>query len=98
MKVYISGKITGLDKSDYMDHFDKAEKHLLAKGYSVINPAKVNALLPKETSYQEYMDMSFTMLRQADGIYMLNNWKDSNGAREEHAIALNRKLEVIYED
>ena len=44
MKIYISGAITGTD--DYMERFEKAEKELTDKGYSVLNPAKVNAQLP----------------------------------------------------
>ena len=39
--IYISGPITGT--SDYMERFEKAEKELIENGYSVINPAKVNA-------------------------------------------------------
>ena len=52
MKIYISGAITGTD--DYMERFAKAEKELTEQGYSVINPAKVNAQLPEDTSYEEY--------------------------------------------
>ena len=43
--IYISGPITGT--SDYMKRFEKAEKELTENGYSVINPAKVNAMLPE---------------------------------------------------
>ena len=50
MKIYISGAITGTD--DYMERFEKAEKELAEKGYSVVNPAKVNAQLPEDTSYE----------------------------------------------
>ena len=39
--IYISGPITGT--SDYMERFEKAEKELIENGYSVINPAEVNA-------------------------------------------------------
>ena len=69
MKIYISGAISGTD--DYMERFAKAEKELTEQGYSVVNPAKVNAQLPEDTSYEEYMEMSFCMLDMCDGIYML---------------------------
>ena len=55
MKIYISGAITGTD--DYMEQFAKAEKELTEQGYSVVNPAKVNAQLPEDTSYEEYMKL-----------------------------------------
>ena len=59
-KVYISGPITGT--KDYMEKFAKAEEVLKSKGYSVINPAKVNAQLPEDTTYEQYMQMSITMM------------------------------------
>ena len=46
MKIYISGKITGT--TDYIKRFERAEKAI--SNYIVINPAKVNAQLPIETT------------------------------------------------
>lgn len=66
MKIYISGAITGTD--DYMERFAKAEKELTENGYSAINPAKVNAQLPEDTSYEDYMKMCFCMLDMCDNI------------------------------
>lgn len=80
-KIYISGPITGT--TDYMERFARAEAQLEAEGYAVINPAKVNAMLPEETSYEQYMNMSMTMLEDADMIYMLEGWETSGGARRE---------------
>lgn len=50
MKIYISGAITGTD--DYVERFAKAEKELTEQGYSVVNPAKVNAQLSEDTPYE----------------------------------------------
>ena len=52
MKLYLSGAITGTD--DYMDRFSMAEKSLEAE-HTIINPAKVNAQLPSDTNYEDYM-------------------------------------------
>ena len=95
MKIYISGAITGTD--DYMERFAKAEKELTEKGYSVINPAKVNAQLPEETSYEEYRKMSFCMLDMCDGIYMLKGWKKSGGANRELGYAMAKNMIIMYE-
>jgi len=95
MKLYISGKITGCE--DYLIKFINAEKYLHDMGYSVINPAKVNFMLPLDTTYDEYMRMSFTMLDMAEGIYLLKDWQDSNGARLEKERAENIGLPVYYE-
>lgn len=94
-KIYISGPITGTD--DYMERFERAEEQLKAEGYEVINPAKVNGMLPKSTSYQEYMAMSVTMLKMAAGIYMLKGWRKSRGARAENMMAEILSMRIIEE-
>ena len=95
MKIYISGAITGT--TDYMERFAMAEKELTDKGYSVVNPAKVNAQLPENTSYEEYMKMSFCMLDMCDGIYMLKGWKKSWGANREYGYAMAKEKTIFIE-
>lgn len=97
MRLYISGKITGLEKSEYMKKFANAQLKLISLGYSVINPAAVNSMLPEDTNYDEYMRMSMTMLEMCDGIYMLDNWQDSKGANMELERAKELGLKVYYE-
>ena len=48
MKIYLSGPITGT--KDYMKRFAEAEQRLTERGHSVINPARVCACLPKDTT------------------------------------------------
>ena len=95
MKIYISGAITGT--TDYMERFAKAEKELTDKGWSVVNPAKVNAQLPEDTSYEEYMKMCFCMLTMCDGIYMLKGWEKSCGANREYAYAMAKEKTIFIE-
>lgn len=95
MKVYISGAITGT--YDYIERFAKAEKELTEQGYSVVNPAKVNAQLPEDTSYEEYMKMSFCMLDMCDSIYILQGWDKSCGANREYSYALANDMIIIFE-
>ena len=93
MKIYISGKITGI--TDYIQRFERAEKAL--SNYIVINPAKVNAQLPIETTWEEYMQMSMTMLKMCNAIYMLKGWEDSKGARLEYNYAVENNYKIIFE-
>ena len=95
MKIYISGAITGTD--DYMERFSKAEKELTEQGYSVVNPANVNAQLPEDTTYEEYMKMSFCMLTMCDGIYMLKGWRKSRGANREYCYAMAKDMIIMHE-
>ena len=94
-KVYISGPITGT--KDYMSRFSTAHIKLEGHGYSVVNPAMVNAMLPEDTTHKEYMDMSFVMLDMCDSVYMLDGWENSKGACMEFERAVNNGLEIIYQ-
>ena len=94
-RIYISGAITGTD--DYMERFLKAQKELEKIGYSVVNPALVNSNLPEDTTYEEYMKMSFCMLDMCQYIYMLTGWKKSCGANREYEYALAKDKTIMFE-
>lgn len=95
MKIYISGAITGT--TDYMERFAKAEKELTEQGYSVVNPAKVNAQLPEDTSYEEYMKMCFCMLDMCEAIYMLKGFDYSCGSNRELGYAIAKDMIIMFE-
>lgn len=92
-RIYISGAITG--KTNYMEQFNEAEETLKKSGYSVINPAKIGSNMPKDTSYEEYMDMSIMLLNMCDCIFMLNGWQQSKGANREYGYALAKDMTII---
>lgn len=91
MKVYIAGKVTGLP--NYKEHFDKAEKELIAKGHLVMNPS----VLPQGWDWEDYLPICYAMIDVCDVVYMLNNWQDSKGANLELACAEFKRKEIWYE-
>lgn len=98
-KIYISGPITGLERHVYLKNFDDAELKLRAMGYKVINPTK---LLPsrflwiyKIIGYKLTLLYDIWHLLNCDGIYMIDGWQWSKGARLERAIAQLFNIELI---
>lgn len=96
MKVYISGKITGLDLNEARQLFDQGAAEVAAMGYTPMNPME---LVPEQAGWdwKDYMLKDIEILFDCKGIYMLNNWGDSKGARIERAIAMEHGLEVIFQ-
>ena len=81
--VYISGKITG--EKYYKRKFADAERKLKAAGYEVLNPARIK--IEKWKKYRDYLQEAFLLLFQADFIYALPCWVNSDGASLEVAFA-----------
>lgn len=95
MKIYLSGKISGTDLDYVRCLFDKVATTLRALGHEVTNPL-CNGL--SETApWEEHMAKDIIDLLQCEGIYMLQGWEDSQGARIEHAVAKELGKVVFYE-
>lgn len=94
-KIYISGAITGTD--DYKERFHQAECYLTRKGYEVINPTKLDLILPENTQYEEYMHACMALIELADAVYMLDGWQDSKEANREYGKACGLGMKLIFE-
>ena len=68
IKYYISGKITGLQPSEYAAMFGKAEERLTAQGFDVVNPLR--HVVPS-AHWKEQMKVDIRMLLDCNAIYML---------------------------
>jgi hypothetical protein len=91
MKVYIAGKITGLN--DYKELFLHAEQELKSKGYNVMNPA----VLPDGFTHEEYMKICFCMIDVCDSVYFLDNWCQSKGAVMEYNYAIENNKFIAHQ-
>ena len=99
LKVYISGKITGLPIAEARAKFEKAEIMFKEKDLEPVNPFKVcKDIEGPYTTWEEYMVRDLEALLGCNAIYMLDNWGASKGARVEHAVAQALGLVVHYEN
>lgn len=94
MRIYIAGKITGLD--NYRESFDQIEKVFKTFGHEVINPCKLNDIYPQLT-WDDYMELDMTLIRSCDAVYFMENWKNSKGATIEHEYTKQLGKEIFYE-
>ena len=95
MKIYISGKITGLPFKEVKDKFQKVQNFLEELGFEVINPLKNG--LKKDSSWEEHMKIDIELLTSCDVVYMLNGWIDSVGACIEYDIATRMGKKILFE-
>ena len=102
MKIYISGKIT--NNKDYKQKFKNAvyflidNKEKLFPNESEItyfNPAEIK--LPDTATWEDYMRYDLKVLLECQAIFMLDGWKESEGAKTEFFIAQKLKLKIFYE-
>jgi hypothetical protein len=91
---YISGPITGRPEKIYVPAFAKAKEKLKQAGYEPVNPLELPHLHDK--TWSSYIGEDIKELLECNAIYMLPDWKESKGARIEHAIACELGLEIIY--
>lgn len=95
-KVYISGPMTGLERSEYMLRFHRAEKLLRREGYWVVNPARFAPSryprLYKLMGYRLTLLYDLWRLMHCDLIYKMPGWRGSHGAQMESCVAFHCNL------
>ena len=103
-KVYISGRISGLPREQYMRLFCIAASMLNKKGYETVNPTNVwvcrwpwlyrmmERVLGCDKSYYSTLLYDLWLLRRCDHIYKLPGWQQSRGANIESCVAYHFKI------
>ena len=99
-RIYLSGGMSGIPRSEYRRKFREAERILRRHGYGVINPCRVWAcrwpwiyramewVLGKRLAYAVILAYDLILLMtRADGIAMLPGWQASRGAQIENYTA-----------
>ena len=99
MRIYLSGKITGLDKEVYTRQFERAENFYKTSGFDVVNPVKIGEEVLKinpKAEWQDFMIRDLEALRTCTHIALLEGWEESKGAKMEKAEAEKMGLEIMY--
>ena len=82
MKIYISGKITGLNIEVARANFKRAEAMLQAHGYETVNPFDNG--VDEDAPWEHHMEADIKDMLQCEGIYQMGNWRQSRGAKVEY--------------
>lgn len=99
MRIYLSGKITGLDKEVYSRQFERAENFYKTGGFDVINPVKIGEEILKQNpsaTWEDFMQKDLEALKTCTHIALLEGWEESKGAKMEKAEAERMGLEIMY--
>jgi hypothetical protein len=101
MKLYISGRISGLPLQYAQDRFNFGIKDAIidtkATKEQCVNPFNIKPFLGVK-KWLFYMIADLYQLRKCDAIYMLNNWKDSRGAKIELVFAILCNKEIYFQE
>lgn len=107
--VYISGKMDGLSKEEYVKRFKEVEQVLVRQGVeNILNPVKFKMQhIIKENNIDKadlfnpkyrnlFMREDIKQLVKADTICMIYDYKDSLGAMTEYSIAKALDMNIIH--
>lgn len=81
IKVFISGKVSGMPYLVAYGKFSQADRVLSRMGYKVINPTKI---CKNKWSWLRCMVVCLWHLLWCDEVMQLDNWEESRGAKIEY--------------
>ena len=94
-KIYIAGKVTGLDYQQCFNKFKALDDTLSGFGFQVINPMRI---VPNGTPWQEAMDILKPHLINSNVAVFMPDWIDSQGSIEERSIAMAKNIRIVEYD
>ena len=95
-RMYISGKVSGLDSMVVWEKFATKEAQLMAEGVDVINPVRlVSESGIGDCQWETIMRCLLPELLQCDELHLLPDWDDSTGAILEKDIAERVGIKVV---
>ena len=106
-RVYIAGKVSGLNMSDVRKKFLHRQRELEAEGFIVINPVEriLNVNLAKvqmgepplteDENRKEILGICLYDLSQCDELHLLHDWEVSPGALLEVSFAERLGMKIV---
>ena len=92
-KIYISGKITGQPIDEVISKFQAAEAKIRRFGFEPVSPLRNG--LPFEAEWADQMGEDVKLLLKSDAIYMMADWRQSEGAMIEYLVARRRRMRIF---
>ena len=98
--VFLSGPYTGETLEETENNIKRAELmavKLWGAGYTVICPHLNTANFENicKCKYEDYIEGDLNILEKCDAVFMLRNWRKSNGSRIEHMRAQGLKKPIF---
>ena len=97
--VYLSGKKTGLEESEYKENFRNAEMFYRACGYEVVNPCNLSEIVLQRNpnaTYVDFMREDFKAISGCTHFALLEGWESSPGAKREKAEAERLGFAIMF--
>ncbi len=95
-RIYISGKISGIDPVSSRSRFDEAEKALKEAGFEVVNPWDIKPPVEGQPTWAEHLIADLQELAKCDRLCLLENWHTSPGANVEKYFANGMGIPVFF--
>jgi hypothetical protein len=102
--VYVSGKYSAKTRKGVEKNVELARQYatkIWDLGFTVICPHTNTdnfEKLCKNTKYNDFMDGDLELLERSDILFMMPNWKDSEGAKKELEYAKHARNKIILYD
>lgn len=104
-KIYISGKISGLPIEQAELNFRRIEQYL-SDEYEVVNPMTLTEhaaiIACKDLSdiekWRLHMKADIKAMMECDGVFLMENYTDSNGAIIEAELAIKLGMFCLYQN
>lgn len=84
-KIYIAGKVTGLERTVVENNFNTLKEYFTQKGFEVVSP--IDIVTDPATEWKAAMKICIAALIDCDFIYPMRNAYESKGAKIEIEIA-----------